>query len=1018
MQKTMMREIGFADLEEVGGGLQLWKVETGDVTASALEGTHALLGRTDGTLQSVASHNGKASWTSQVSSLPIAGIKIHQSRCVVWDRAGGVVLCELGKGKVLARYDLGGDLVGEPLCVGEWIVLASVNGSLCRIDAENGAVAWQTRFHEGLRLAPVCSVSLAQVFEQGQGLLLGSVSLTGRLLVWDAATGHLVSSRHCGLLGAVSIHALQNADFFVVEQSGQGSLWSFRDEASRFVRDTKHISVQPSSLAGVVRCLPQWLAGYDMILGSWGGELVRRYFDQGRDLWRVKLPDRLLSCFLLDWEVGAFDYAGTMALIDSRTGQVKRSLRLPSQPASIQVGTEGGLLVSDASGGLTAYRAGWWKSSAGRSRSFLKRTASSREQDETSAVRKKIAVKSDETSNTVARKAQKKGGDQGDVALWYNEWFGSKYHTYENSWLRFSSAQQGIARSWQKNAHGDLAMRTTLALDILDMWDDEETPERRKFWLAGFGTLGVPEVPGLLERLCAMIYDFDLSEFASRVLVSFGTVVLPSLWAEITVAGLASRMLVERLLLQIAEDHPEVDLHAQWTERSQQVLFHPDAAMRMLEMLLAWPNLSDAQALKMTMPLRGICPEPTPQMEALWEKVQARYPSLKFNLFAEPEEGEGTFFSAEQALKKAEKRFSLKAEHSRGDAADTNYFPDRSGPMGASPQILWSGAWSEKIPSKNTALAGLQVILSDGTVFLLNYEDWSLSAWKIGQKAKQGLEKTFSMKVTDEITTAFVVWGESLLLRGSRGGLSQADLRTGETFWKGDEPRESNLLVVHGGVLYSCREINGKWKLLAEERGTSLKRLWECELGNDRPHSMIVTAQGRLMLNFRNGSFLCVDNGDGSILYRQSWPELGACWMIGAKEGILYASQFGAYGAIDEMGFQLWRGVVDSNILGAPAYANGRMYVSTQTGELLYVDAQSGTTQSTYKAWGPLWGPVVAGKAVYVCDTEGQVYALHQKVNEELWRIQLGEKTPSHSPLAWEKKLIVFDQKGKMYVIA
>ena len=89
-------------------------------------------------------------------------------------------------------------------------------------------------------------------------------------------------------------------------------------------------------------------------------------------------------------------------------------------------------------------------------------------------------------------------------------------------------------------------------------------------------------------------------------------------------------------------------------------------------------------------------------------------------------------------------------------------------------------------------------------------------------------------------------------------------------------------------------------------------------------------------------------------------------------------------------GSELWKQEVPGEVVGTPAYVNGKLYVGCDDGRLYTFNAQSGTPDIALL--GPELGgaavyasPVFDGELLYVAAASGQVYALDPDRDVIVW---------------------------------
>jgi outer membrane protein assembly factor BamB len=102
----------------------------------------------------------------------------------------------------------------------------------------------------------------------------------------------------------------------------------------------------------------------------------------------------------------------------------------------------------------------------------------------------------------------------------------------------------------------------------------------------------------------------------------------------------------------------------------------------------------------------------------------------------------------------------------------------------------------------------------------------------------------------------------------------------------------------------------------------------------------------------------------------------------------------GLYAFDPETGEQQWRVAADdTEILSAPAYADGVVYLGT-TGKMVYaVDVESHGIKTgwPFEAESAVWAsPLVADGRVYVASMDHYLYCLDADTGEEIWKVKVG----------------------------
>ncbi len=976
VKSSMVREISFDRLGEIPAHALRWSREGLHATAAIAEegGKRLWVGSAEGGLRCLDSASDREFWKADVSKSPIVGVLLHGTWLIAWDSNGGVFWCDHATGKPSGSFFSDTGLAGPPFCAGDWMVFGTKGGEVMRFDLRkpSGAV-WTKKAPQGLRLAPVGDIASVRVSEQGEGLLLAGISGSGQLLAWEAESGTAILSRDIGAKDAVAVEIFENTDIFVMDRNGYGETWSYMETSEAWQAKSRDSGFRAHVLRGVTHSVPVWRSFQEYVLGTVYGEVVRRSITEEQDRWRVQMPDPLLQLERRDGYLIVCGRAGSVVCLDIWKGRPLRAFRLPRTPHFVRVLADGGLLASDTSGGLSWYRGGWWK----------------RAPNTTTTRRQATQQTQPKPSDTPPRKTSPSPRSQTKAAPQTKATSQTKAGPTQLFWLKWEGKDRLVP--------ADSIPSTTSGTT------NRKTPTD-------------PHASVGIEVLCEQLSDSKLSAGASRRLLEIGPEAMASLWPELSSAGMLARVTIQDTLHKIADRH-KVDLLGAWTERCMSLLFHPPALVPMLEMLLFWPNPNEAEIADALLPLQGLCEAPTDELKSAWQRLQARYPSLQFDFFSPPtdEQAAKTAVRKTRSLRASQNSPAWKTAHGQADAQDTGYYPDRQGPTSAYTSAVWFGTWCEGVKRKEQVKSP-KTLSQEGVVVVLHPSGSDLTAWEFLTRARMGMLPRWSWQPTRALSN-FALWEDAVLVRYEDQTLDLLRPETGEILWQSDLKRDINLLLPERDSLYTLRQERNKWLLRAERMKSlwGLEKAWEVTLGEQRPSTLILSRQGDLVVNCAEGTFRAHRAEDGAFVYEKTYPTWGRCWLIGAEEGVLFANAAGHYGCLDAQGEVLWQANAEQTLGGAPVYAEGMMYLTTEGGDVRYVDAQTGQIRHTYKAWGPLGGAVIAGNTLFVCD-ENQVYALHRQINEELWRKKLPEQVSWRPPVVWDHKVLVFDRKGKMHL--
>jgi outer membrane protein assembly factor BamB len=117
-----------------------------------------------------------------------------------------------------------------------------------------------------------------------------------------------------------------------------------------------------------------------------------------------------------------------------------------------------------------------------------------------------------------------------------------------------------------------------------------------------------------------------------------------------------------------------------------------------------------------------------------------------------------------------------------------------------------------------------------------------------------------------------------------------------------------------------------------------------------------------------------------------------------------------------------WQKQIGEAGFSSPVYVDGVIYLGTNRGDLLALDAESGDELWTYTEVGGNAGPAaVAGNVVYMGlgVTAGNMglYALDRHTGKELWNFQTSSPIWLTAPLLYDGKVYFGDQNGVFYAV-
>ena len=179
--------------------------------------------------------------------------------------------------------------------------------------------------------------------------------------------------------------------------------------------------------------------------------------------------------------------------------------------------------------------------------------------------------------------------------------------------------------------------------------------------------------------------------------------------------------------------------------------------------------------------------------------------------------------------------------------------------------------------------------------------------------------------------------------------------------------------------------------------GTDGEVRWRRTLGADVSRSAPVVVDDRVYLGSWDGSALALETGDGATDWRQDGDPVG--FRVGGPvavtaETVFAAGREGQMAALEAAtGRERWTVATGAYELGAPAVANGVVYVGAATGggaaTLFALDAGTGEERwrvetrevdfGDYARAGVNGSPAVVDGVVYVATAPGDLYAIHER---------------------------------------
>jgi outer membrane protein assembly factor BamB len=154
-----------------------------------------------------------------------------------------------------------------------------------------------------------------------------------------------------------------------------------------------------------------------------------------------------------------------------------------------------------------------------------------------------------------------------------------------------------------------------------------------------------------------------------------------------------------------------------------------------------------------------------------------------------------------------------------------------------------------------------------------------------------------------------------------------------------------------------------------------------------------VLAEGKLFIIKNNGAVYALNKRNGKVRWRRNLGRLAASAPAYA-DGRIYVtilvrdgSKNGLVAALRAKdGARLWTKPLPSRAESSPLYANGRIYFGSEDGTVYALNANDGSVAWRYKASGAVKGaPALADGKLYFGDYGGRVHAIRQRNGKRVW---------------------------------
>jgi outer membrane protein assembly factor BamB len=212
--------------------------------------------------------------------------------------------------------------------------------------------------------------------------------------------------------------------------------------------------------------------------------------------------------------------------------------------------------------------------------------------------------------------------------------------------------------------------------------------------------------------------------------------------------------------------------------------------------------------------------------------------------------------------------------------------------------------------------------------------------------------------------------------------------------------------------------------LCLRDAGDAAVELWRTRVGEHPVYADLVYAEGRLLVSASDLQLWCLRGDDGTIAWRRRLLEHAA---IGGREirsdemagGGFYQSKptaaagkvfVGApsrfvYAVDHATGRELWRFEMGGAVSGAPAYADGRLFIGQQGGVAdFYCLAAASGLPLWRQALSWVWSSAnVYGGRVFVPGVDGYLSCLDAATGHILWRQRTGRAAHPEPPIDGER---------------
>lgn len=248
------------------------------------------------------------------------------------------------------------------------------------------------------------------------------------------------------------------------------------------------------------------------------------------------------------------------------------------------------------------------------------------------------------------------------------------------------------------------------------------------------------------------------------------------------------------------------------------------------------------------------------------------------------------------------------------------------------------------------------------------------------------------------------------------------DANTGIMKWRfaAGNNVEGSPVVNNGIVYFGCDNYN----IYAVNANTG-QLLWTYATGGMTVESGPAIANGLLYLGARDGNLYAINISNGTLAWRYSTNNISLemssptvvnnIVYIGSYHDLLTGTSVkGSLYAINATTGQLiWERFAGSAFNSSPVIANGKLFVTTESGEILAVDPATGNLFWSKTIYSNGASPAVMNGIVYVGSTDN-IYALDAMSGVEKWKFPISNGAFSSGPCIVTSNAVKYSGKSGM----